>query len=126
MDRTSNTKNKVLKEKLLEKFKIIKFSNTFSPENGSSLKPYVLLFDEIYTDVYRISEAEEWMKVANKMIFIGTSFSVNITSIALRSAISQGIDIDIVDPEPVNLDYDNIEYFKMTAEKYCEMTSLQR
>ena len=35
------------------------------------------------------------------------------------------IDIDIVDPEPVKLDYENIEYFKMTAEEYCEMKNLK-
>ena len=125
IDITSNPTDEVLKEKLLKKFKIRKIGNTFSPEIGISLKPYVLLFDEIYTDLYRISEAEQWMKVANKMIFIGTSFSVNITSIALRSAISRGIVIDIVDPEPVKLDYENIEYFKMTAEEYCEMKKLK-
>ena len=36
-----------------------------------------------------------------KIIFIGTSFSVNITSIALRIAIMRGIDVDIVDPNPI-------------------------
>ena len=100
---------------------------------GASLKTgikstkgdYVLLFDEMYTDLYRITEAENWMKNASKIIFMGTSFSVNITSIALRIAISRGLDVDIVDPEPIKLDYENIEYFNMTAVEYCNMRNLK-
>jgi len=86
-----------------------------------SLKPYVLLFDEIYTDLYGISDAEKWMNSAKKIIFIGTSFSVNITTIALRIAIARRIKIEIVDPDPVKLDYDNIIYHNITAEEYCDM-----
>jgi NAD-dependent deacetylase len=48
------------------------------PKHNISLKPYVLLFDEYYTEMYRISEAKSRMLKADKMIFIGTSFSVNI------------------------------------------------
>ena len=125
IDLVSNPSDDLLKDKLLNKFKIRKLGNTFSPQHGISLKPYVLLFDEIYTDLYRITEAEEWMKNASKIIFIGTSFSVNITSIALRLAVSRGIEIEIVDPEPIKLDYENIKYFKMTAEQYCEMRQLK-
>ena len=61
---------------------------------ATSLKPYVLLFDEYYTDLYRMSTAEQWMQGAGRMVFIGTSFSVNITAIALRTAIQRGIDED--------------------------------
>ena len=43
------------------------------------------------------------MAEASRMVFIGTSFSVNITAIALRSAISRGIPVEIVDPAPVDL-----------------------
>ena len=114
----------LLKTKLLKKFNIQSVNNVPVPLPGKSLKPYVLLFDEIYTDLYRITEAENWMKNASKMVFIGTSFSVNITSIALRIAISRGLDIEIVDPEPIKLDYENTEYFKMTAVEYCNMRKL--
>ena len=58
---------------------------------------------------------------AKKIIFIGTSFSVNITTIALRIAIARRIKIEIVDPDPVKLDYDNIIYHNITAEEYCDM-----
>ena len=51
---------------------------------------------------------------------MGTSFSVNITSIALRIAISRNIPIEIVDPDPIKLDYDNVKYYSMSAEEYCD------
>ena len=68
----------------------------------------------MYTEIYRFSEAEEWMNSAKKMIFIGTSFSVNITSIALRIGMSNNIPIEIVDPKPMKLNYPNIKYFEMS------------
>ena len=73
------------------------------PQMGVSLKPYVLLFDEYYTDLYRMTEAEAWMNGASRMVFVGTSFSVNITAIALRVAVQRGIPVEIVDPEPIDL-----------------------
>ena len=39
--------------------------------------------------------------------------------------ISREIDIEIVDPDPIKLDYKNVEYFQMTAEEYCEMRELK-
>ena len=125
IDLSLNPSDKELKKKLLDKFKInLHNDNTLSPKLGLSLKPYVLLFDEIYTDLYRISEAEEWMNNADKIIFMGTSFSVNITSIALRTAIANGIEVEIVDPEPVKFNYKNVRYYEMTAEEYCNMRKL--
>ena len=125
IDLSLNPSDKELKKNLLDKFKInLHNNNTLSPKLGLSLKPYVLLFDEIYTDLYRISEAEEWMNNANKIIFMGTSFSVNITSIALRTAIANGIEVEIVDPEPVKFNYKNVRYYEMTAEEYCNMRKL--
>ena len=44
-----------LKHQLLDAFKISHITKT--PELGISLKPFVLLFDEYYTESYRISEA---------------------------------------------------------------------
>ena len=96
-------------------------NNCLIPKIGVSLKPYVLLFDETYTDLYRISEAENWMTNAKKLIFIGTSFSVNITSIALRIAMSRGINVDIVDPNPIKINYDRVSYFEMEADEYCNL-----
>ena len=118
IDLSSNPSDQVLKKQLLKKFKIKFYNDRFIPQEGISLKPYVLLFDEIYTDLYRISEAEHWMNDAKKIIFIGTSFSVNITSIALRIAISRGIEVEIVDPNPIKINYDKVNYHQMNAEEY--------
>tara|TARA_B100001109_G_scaffold239489_1_gene222060 strand:- start:120 stop:878 length:759 start_codon:yes stop_codon:yes gene_type:complete len=118
IDLSLNPSDQVLKKQLLKKFKIKFYNDRFIPQEGISLKPYVLLFDEIYTDLYRISEAEHWMNDAKKIIFIGTSFSVNITSIALRIAISRGIEVEIVDPNPIKINYDKVNYHQMNAEDY--------
>ena len=125
IDLSLNPSDEELKKNLLDKFKInLHNDNTLSPKLGLSLKPYVLLFDEIYTDLYRISQAEEWMNNADKIIFMGTSFSVNITSIALRTAIANGTEVEIVDPEPIKINYNNVRYYEMTAEEYCNMRKL--
>ena len=118
IDLSLNPSDQVLKKQLLKKFKIKFYNDRFIPQESISLKPYVLLFDEIYTDLYRISEAEHWMNDAKKIIFIGTSFSVNITSIALRIAISRGIEVEIVDPNPIKINYDKVNYHQMNAEEY--------
>ena len=71
IDLSLNPNDKELKKNLLDKFKInLNNNNTLSPKLGLSLKPYVLLFDEIYTDLYRMSEAEEWMNNADKIIYL--------------------------------------------------------
>ena len=98
------------------------------PQMGVSLKPYVLLFDEYYTDLYRMTEAERWMNSASRMVFMGTSFSVNITAIALRTAVQRGIPVEIVDPEPIDLAASfgipagmaDISYHAMTAEAWVQ------
>ena len=101
---------------LMDAFKISK--TTLTPEPNVSLKPFVLLFDEYYTDLYRMSEAEDWMRNAQRVVFMGTSFSVNITSIALRTALATDADIEVVDPQPIDLGYERIEYHRMTATEY--------
>ena len=60
-----------------------------------SFKPFVLLFDDT-TQIFTDGEAEAWMKSSNKIIFLGTSFSV-ITSIALNYAVVNKANIEIVD-----------------------------
>ena len=105
-----------LKLALLESFKISPL--TKRPEKEVSLKPFILLFDEYYTNLYRISDAERWMMEADKMVFIGTSFSVNITSIALRLGLQKSAKIEIVDPDPIDLGIPSITYHSVTVEEY--------
>ena len=85
-----------------------------------SLKPYVLLFDEFYTELYQISEAQERMFQADKMVFMGTSFSVNITQMALEIARQNQIPIEIVDPNPAHVMHSQVSYHQMTALEYIE------
>ena len=91
-----------------------------APQLNHSFKPYVLLFDEYYTELYRISEAQRRMWAAERMVFMGTSFSVNITQMALSVAVSKGIPIEIVDPEPVNIGYEQAVYHRMRASEYVQ------
>ena len=101
---------------LLEIFKI----SSKGPELNHSLKPYVLLFDEFYTDLYQISKAQKMMQLADRMVFMGTSFSVNITNMALETAKFNDIPVDIVDPNPAHVMYSKAQYHKMTAKEYIE------
>ena len=57
------------------------------------------------------------------MVFIGTSFAQYYINCS-KDNVSRGLDIDIVDPDPIKLDYENAEYFKMTAVEYCNMRKL--
>jgi NAD-dependent deacetylase len=78
----------------------------------------VLLFDEYYTELYQISRAQDLMMQAEKMVFMGTSFSVNITQMALEIAQYNQIDIEVVDPHPTHILYDKVRYHAMTALDY--------
>ena len=106
-----------LEESLLRIFNI-----DDTPELYQSYKPYVLLFDEFYTELYRISEAQQRMMNADRIIFMGTSFSVNITMMALETAARQNIPIEIVDPAPVTIRYQNTTYHTMTALQYINQS----
>ena len=105
-----------LHNSLLEVFNI----DNESPKLNESFKPYVLLFDEYYTELYRISEAQQRMLDADRIVFIGTSFSVNITQMALDIARSQGTPIEVVDPDPTHVFHPNVTYHKMTALEYVQ------
>ena len=90
------------------------------PELNHSYKPYVLLFDEYYTELYRISEAQQRMAEADRIIFMGTSFSVNITQMALEITRANNIPIEIVDPAPKKIAHPNVSYHSMTASAYIQ------
>ena len=104
-----------LEASLLEIFKI-----TQTPQVQRSFKPYILLFDEYYTELYRITEAQKRIFEADKIVFMGTSFSVNITQMALNIAMQNEADIEIVDPNPVKIQYPNVTYFTMKASDYIK------
>ncbi len=112
----SNVDESNLHRSLLALFNI----ENHQPKLNHSLKPFVLLFDEYYTELYRITEAQQRMIDADKMVFMGTSFSVNITQMALEIARNYVIPIEIVDPEPTHVLHSNVSYKKMTALEYIQ------
>ncbi|MDO6488634.1 Sir2 family NAD-dependent protein deacetylase [Colwellia sp. 6_MG-2023] len=91
-----------------------------APVLNQSFKPFVLLFDEYYTELYRISEAQKRMRDADKIVFMGTSFSVNITQMALDIARNYNIAVEVVDPNPVHILHSNVSYKKMSALEYIQ------
>ena len=103
-----------LAESLLALFQIGKRG----PELNKSFKPFVLLFDEYYTDLYQIERAQQQMRMASKMVFMGTSFSVNITQMALEIARQQSIPVEVVDPSPAHILHSDVTYHTMTALEY--------
>ena len=106
------------KKLLLDVFKIS--HKTKVPDLGISLKPYVLLFDEFYTEQFRITEAKDLMYDSDRFIFLGTSFSVGITSMAAEIAIAKGSEIVIVDPNPIKINYEKVIYKEFTAKEYIK------
>ncbi|MBQ4812243.1 sirtuin [Pseudoalteromonas luteoviolacea] len=108
-----------LTSSLLELFKI----SSKGPQIDRSFKPYVLLFDEFYTELYGIDKAQKRMWDASKMVFMGTSFSVNITQMALDVARHKGLPVEVVDPSPAHIIHDNVKYFPMTAKEYIAHAS---
>lgn len=100
-------------------FEVFNIQNQ-APVINHSFKPFVLLFDEYYTELYKISEAQQRMVNADKIVFMGTSFSVNITQMALEIAREYNIALEVVDPHPAHILHPNVSYKKMTALEYIQ------
>lgn len=74
------------------------------PENGiidelNSFRPHVLLFDEVYCDLYEIEKALKWVMESEIIIFMGTSNSVGITEAVLKMSIKKRKKVIVVDPD---------------------------
>ena len=65
------------------------------PECMIPCPPQALLFDEGYHahDFYQFEKMEEWLSKAECLIFIGTSFKVTITDVALAHARDHGVPV---------------------------------
>lgn len=68
------------------------------------MRPLVLLFDEHYDshEVYQAWRARKALNDADVLVFVGTSFSVGITSYAVRCADVSGALMINVNPEPAS------------------------
>lgn len=71
---------------------------------GAALRPLVLLFDEYYESqpFYRARDAREWLNDADVIVFVGTSFSVGITAMAVHAAQASGAQM-------INLNIDSVD-----------------
>lgn len=70
------------------------------PECGSPLRAHALFFDEIYDSHhdYAFSRARHAFDEMSLALFVGTSFAVGITEIALRTTLFQRVPAWTVDP----------------------------
>lgn len=70
------------------------------PQCGELLRAHALLFDELYTEHvdYGYDRARDAFGVADLMLFVGTSFAVGITELALWTARARGTPMHSIDP----------------------------
>ena len=87
-------------------------------QSDDEVRLKAILLDDYYTELYRIREAEKRMKTAERMVFMGTSFSVNITNTALGHATMTRALIEVVDPDPVDIGIPNIVSHQMSAQDF--------
>jgi NAD-dependent deacetylase len=89
-------------------------------DEEESYRPHVLLFDEYYTDLYRVEEAMRWVMEADTILFMGTSNSVGITSGILEMGLRKNKKILVVDPNPdPSFRYPAVEFFEESASSFC-------
>jgi NAD-dependent deacetylase len=88
------------------------------PACNAFLRAHVLFFDEVYLehDDYRFSEAERLADEADAILFIGTSFSVGITDLYLRSGVRRGAPMLSIDPAMTAPPGPGLEVLTATAE----------
>lgn len=65
------------------------------PGCGNSVAPQALLFDEGYHshDFYQFQKMEHWIAEAEIIVFVGTSFAVTLTEVALEHAREKGLPV---------------------------------
>lgn len=70
------------------------------PQCGEMIRAHALLFDELYTDHYDYGydRARDALGAADLMLFVGTSFAVGITELALWTARARGTPMHSIDP----------------------------
>ena len=87
-----------------------------------SYRPHILLFDEMYNELYEYEKAIKWILEADTIIFMGTSNSVGFTSGALQIGVSKNKKVIVVDPNPsLSFIHPNVDLIKMTAIEFCKM-----
>lgn len=102
-------------------FDLFKISKNGVIDQINSYRPHVLLFDEVYTDLYQVDKAMSWILQAEKVIFMGTSNSVGITESALQMSHKLGKEIIVVDPNPSkSFELQGVKIYKISSSEYCK------
>ena len=70
------------------------------PRCGGFLRPHVLWFDEYYSDHhdYQIERVVQALQAAEVTLFVGTSFSVGLTEMAVVNALQRSQSVFSLDP----------------------------
>ena len=95
------------------------------PACGSLVMPLALLFDEHYSShtFFKNDTICDWLDRAETIVFVGTSFSVGITSAALHTASAWGAEVYSFNIEPQKLPpSSNMTTQLINATGPCEIT----
>ena len=95
------------------------------PACGSLVMPLALLFDEHYSShtFFKNDTICDWLDRAETIVFVGTSFSVGITSAALHTASAWGAEVYSFNIEPQKLPASsNMTTQLINATGPCEVT----
>lgn len=70
------------------------------PSCDAVLRQHVLWFDEVYQshEDYRFEEVVRAARAADRVLFVGTSFSVGVTDVVLRAALARRAPVAAIDP----------------------------
>eukprot|EP00727_Mastigamoeba_balamuthi_P010809 m51a1_g6350 putative transcriptional sir2 family (285) ;mRNA; f:80465-81939 len=106
MYRCTNAKCEYACEKALRNVQMLRTEDgklvpPVCPGCGALVLPMSLMFDEAYRShkYFRHEQLVDWLDVADALVFVGTSFSVGVTSAALRAAAASGASIFVFDIE---------------------------
>jgi NAD-dependent deacetylase len=103
-------------------FGLFKITEGGKINEKTSYRPHVLLFDEMYNELYEYEKAIKWILEADTIIFMGTSNSVGFTSGALQMGVSKSKKVIVVDPNPSpSFIHSEVDLIKMTASDFCKM-----
>ena len=101
-------------------FHLFKISKNGVIDQIKSYRPHVLLFDEVYTDLYEIEKAMKWVLESDTIIFLGTSNSVGITDAILGVGLDKRKKIIVVDPNPAeSFRLPGVQIYETTASNFC-------
>ncbi|GEM_PF-1806169 len=77
--------------------------------SDASAAAFVLLFDEYYSEFYCISKLRHRILAAERIVFRGNYLSVNITMLALETAMVRGISIEILGLQRVTVPHEKLD-----------------